>query len=560
MHNYSNLSDLADACEKFHGHFQDQRKAETLATRRKLADWTRKFHNECGTLTSQVKQALEKLDSENCLLLMTAHQPNLFAYSGVFRKATLNHVLAGRLSKRLDVPVVSFFGLADQDFTDDRWVKSAILPDIERRNATLELHIPLPERIMLNQAPKPPRAILDKWERDIQDWIHRKTKSIVELSGIQLDESEYLESLTQFWSVVTDSHDKAGNCADFSAYIISKIINNTWEYDTLFCRFSDCQRIFKHEFSSLIGRFWEYSKAVREAEERSGTEDGGVHGDEHLTVPVWYHCECGSKAKLMAVDAEGRIMGHGDCLVCGKGHEIDFSPESSIWSDLSRASARALAMPLVLFEGLGVSCYVGGVGGRQYLRQARYVAGQMGMAFPPVGIWRPHDRYLGLGQLEALLTLKKLAGRFDPLQRKAAGAALRKELATIQQRIDELEIRKKEIIDSTDELVQKIIAIKDLAKQQDMVRRETNSAMLARHLGLLENSERVATLYPCIIDYALNLGMRNVSKQWEASLRTVGDLESDIIFRTDMDQQVSQLGVQSFWPRLMEDIKHDGIE
>jgi len=560
MHSYSNLSDLADACEKFHGHLRDQRTAETLATRRKLADWIRKFHHECGTLTSQVEQALEKLDSDNCLLLMTAHQPNLFAYGGVLRKATLNHVLAKTLSERLNVPVVSFFGLANQDFADDRWVKSAQLPDVERRNATLELRIPLPERIMLNTTPKPPMTILDTWKHDIQNWIHRKTKSVAELSEIQLDENKYLKNLTQFWSIATDSHNKAGNCADFSAYIISKIINDTWEYDTLFCRFSECQRIFKHEFSSLIGRFWEYSKAVREAEDRSRTEDGGLSSDEHLTVPVWYHCECGSKARLMAVDAEGGIMGHGDCLVCGKRYEIDFSPKSSIWSDLSRVSARALAMPLVFFGGLGVCCYVGGVGGRQYLWQVEYVAGQMGIVFPPVVIWRPHDRYLGLGQLEALLTLKNLAGGFDAPQVKATDATLRKELATIRQRIDELEVRKKEVTSSTGELAQKINEIKNLSKQQDMARRESNSAMLARHLGLLENSERVVALHPCIIDHAVNLGLSNVSEQWETSLRTVGDLESDIIFITEMDRQFSQFGLQSFWLRLMEDINHDGIE
>jgi hypothetical protein len=61
-------------------------------------------------------------------------------------------------------------------------------------------------------------------------------------------------------------------------------------------------------------------------------------------------------------------------------------------------------------------------------------------------------------------------------------------LATIPQHIDELEIRKREIIDSTGERSQKINALKDLAKQQDMIRRENNSAMLARHLGLLEIS------------------------------------------------------------------------
>jgi hypothetical protein len=560
MHNYSNLSDLADACEKFHDHFQDQRTIETLATRRKLAHWIRKFHHECGTLTSQVEQALEKLNSDNCLLLMTAHQPNLFAYGGVLRKATLNHVLARRLSKRMDVPVVSFFGLVDQDFTNNRWVKSALLPDIERRNATLELRIPLPERIMLNKTPKPSETILDTWKHDIQNWIHRKTKSVAELSGIQLDESEYLENLTQFWSVVTDSHDKAENCADFSAYIISKIINDTWEYDTLFCRFSECQRIFKHEFSSLVSRFWEYSKAVREAEDRSRTEDGGVHGDEHLTVPVWYHCECGSKARLMAVDAEGGIMGHGDCLACGKRYEIDFSPETRIWSDLSRVSARALAMPLVVFGGLGVCCYVGGVGGRQYLWQANYVADRMRMAFPPVVIWRPHDRYLALGQLEALLTLKKLAGSFDLSQRKAAEATLRGKLATVQRRIDELKTRKKQIADSMGERSEKINAIKDLARQQDTIRRENNSSMLARRLTFLENSERALGLHPCIIDYAVNLGLRNVGEQWEASLTNEGDLGSDIIFRAEMDQQLSQPRLQSSWASWVEDIKHDGTD
>jgi len=296
---------------------------------------------------------------------MTAHQPNLFAYGGVFRKATLNHVLAGTLSVLLDVPVVSFFGLADQDFTDDRWIKSALLPDVERRNATLELRMPLPDRIMLNKTPKPSETILNRWRQDIQNWIHCKTKSIAELAGVQLDESVYLGNLGQLWSVVTDSYDKAENCADFNAFIISQIINATWEYDTLFCRFSECQRIFKQEFSSLIDRFWDYSEAVRGAEERSRTDGGGVHGDEHQTIPVWYHCECGSKARLTAIDTKRGIVGHGDCLVCGKQFEIDFSLESRIWNDLSRVSARALVMPLVFFGGLRVCGYVGGAGGRE---------------------------------------------------------------------------------------------------------------------------------------------------------------------------------------------------
>jgi hypothetical protein len=490
---------------------------------------------------------------------MTAHQPNLFAYSGVFRKATLNHLLAKRLSELLDIPVVSFFGFADQDFTDDRWVRSALIPDLERRHGVIELRIPLPQKIMLNKSQKPSDAILNRWKQDVQDWIHRKAKSVAQLAGVTLDENEYSENFRQLWSITTDSHDRAANCADFNAFIISKIVNDTWGYDTLFCRFSECQQIFKREFSSLIDRFWEYSDAVREAEERSRTEDGGVHGDEHLTIPVWYHCACRSKARLIAADAQQGIIGHGDCLVCGKQYEIDFSRESAIWSDFSRVSARALAMPLVFFGGLGVSCYVGGVGGRQYLRQAKYVADQMRTVYPPVVIWRPHDRYLGLAQLETLLTLKQLVGSPRPSQCKEAEVALKEKLATIQRRIDELELCKKNIAGSVDQQDRKIQKIKALAEQQNTMRRETDFAMLTRHLGLLENSQRVMTLYPCIVDYAINVGLKNVCGEWEGFLNTVGDLSADITIRTKIDQQLSSLGLQSSWPTVVEDLRDDRV-
>jgi hypothetical protein len=217
-------------------------------------------------------------------------------------------------------------------------------------------------------------------------------------------------------------------------------------------------------------------------------------------------------------------------------------------------------MPLVFFRGLAVSCYVGGAGGGQYLQQAKYVADQMRIAFAPVAIWRPHDRYLGLSQLEALLTLKKLTGSFDLPERGAAQAALRDRLAAIHERIDELETRKKKITDSIGERSEKINQIRDLSRQQDTTRRENGSAMLARQLGLLENSERVLTVYPCIIDYAVNLGLGNVSEQWEAFLRTIGDFRSDVTLRSALDQQLSLLGLQPSWSISIEDFKHDGID
>ena len=84
---------------------------EVYKKRAKLSIWIRKFHQECGTLTPSVEDAIEKLQEKSCLLLMTAHQPNLFAYSGVLRKATLNFVLTEKLEKLLKIPIINFFGI-----------------------------------------------------------------------------------------------------------------------------------------------------------------------------------------------------------------------------------------------------------------------------------------------------------------------------------------------------------------------------------------------------------------------------------------------------------------
>jgi hypothetical protein len=565
MRDYSSLTDLVDACRKFHNNFVDQLRSETIDTRRNLADWVRKFHDECGTLTPQVEQALGKLDADNCLLLMTAHQPNLFAYGGVLRKATLNHILEEKLSEVLDVPVVSFFGLADQDFTDDRWVRSALVPDIERRNGVLELRVTLPEKTMLNRTPRPARVVLDRWQEDLHDWIHRKTKAVTALSkdmGVQLDHiptSKYSENLKQFWTIVMEAYDRARKYADFNAFVISRVINDTCGYDTLFFRFSESQKTFKREFKLLTRGFQKYSQALQDAIATSPSEERGVYNEESHTLPVWYHCHCGSKVRLAATEIEQNITGRGTCIRCGKEYEIDFSEKSEIWADLDRVSARALTMPLVFFNGLGVTCYVGGVGGRQYLRQAKHVADCMGMAFPPIAIWRPRDRYLGLAQLEALLTLRQASGTPDLRLGDQPEAALRDKVATIRKELEELESCKKKIVESEPDNSLKVEKMKALAERKKALRHDNNLALTARRLGLIENAKRAMNLHPCMVDYAINIGLREVFEQWEAFLNSVGDLTSDIVMRSNLDGQLPSLLVQSCWGNLPEEVKYEQL-
>ena len=52
------------------------------------------FTKKAGTLTSKVNSQLELIDEEKIKMIVSIHQPNLFAFSGVFKKIVLSEVLS----------------------------------------------------------------------------------------------------------------------------------------------------------------------------------------------------------------------------------------------------------------------------------------------------------------------------------------------------------------------------------------------------------------------------------------------------------------------------------
>jgi len=68
------------------------------------------------------------------------------------------------------------------------------------------------------------------------------------------------------------------------------------------------------------------------------------------------------------------------------------------------------------------------------------------MTFAPVAVWRPRDVYLGVGQMEAFITFKKLSGSFDFSKYSQAENSFREKVLAVQNKIDELEAQKKQLI------------------------------------------------------------------------------------------------------------------
>jgi hypothetical protein len=116
------------------------------------------------------------------IVLMTAHQPNFFPYSGVVRKVVLVHAVAEKLRDSLGCPVAELFCFADQDFASERWFREAQLPSVRNREGTLSLHLSIPHRYenkILRSVPKPELSEIEKVKYEIQRWgLHREMPSL----------------------------------------------------------------------------------------------------------------------------------------------------------------------------------------------------------------------------------------------------------------------------------------------------------------------------------------------------------------------------------------------
>ena len=540
--NFKNLQELVDSCVAFYeGNVEKMRIDSVRKRRADLSGFVERFHRECGTLTPEVQKRLDDLRSGDCVVVMSAHQPNLFAYSGVMRKATLIFVLAKELEKRLKVPVVNFFGVADQDFTDDRWVKSSLLPAVLRRDGLLSIHIKLPEKLLLNRMPQPSRGLLDDWRGQIEQWLDDAVGSVERLGklcGLSMLNShrDVLQgNFRSLWGIVEDCYERSGSYSDFNAFVMSKTVNDVWGYGTLFSRFSECQQVFADEIGFLLSRYQDYSSFLEEAHGLLSEKgvSSGVSAEESQLIPFWYHCDCGSKVRLFSAQRDGSLLGIGDCESCGRHYELDFGSvtKPDVSDVASHISLRAISWILAFSKGLGFSCYVGGVGGVWYLMEVRYVADRLGITLPPTPVWRPRDTYVGIGQLEASLKLKTMCADLGVSDLSGAVDVLKSRIAEARTCLDRLEASKKRTMEKLWEhraRAQLKEQIKRVSLSQTEIKRSSNLSVIYRKLKILENVPVVLNLIPSIIDYAVNVGLKETSDQWVRYLCENGSLSSDV--------------------------------
>ena len=480
----------------------------TLTNRKHLSEYIRRFHTAANTLTPAVNSAIGLLSDPSSKLLVSIHQPNLFAYGGVYKKIVLLETLKGLAeSKKPNSKLVNLFLIVDHDFLDDIWMRTAQLPSIRNKGGVLEIRTPVSNTKrwqMVCNTPPPHKQILESWRKQLKLWIKNAATN-------NFDKSVLLRNFEGLWTDVEGAFIRSKSYSDFNAFFQSRVVNGIWGYKTLFVRLSDISPVFDKGFEFLLSGYDKYSRAVEKAEkyflERNIST--GVSSTAYLNAPVWIHCKCGSKASAKVREDKAGIILRGKCMSCKSDLQIDFENTKELKLSkevIHKVSPRAIPILLLLSKELGIGCYASGTGGSVgYAIVGSLIFKELSIKMPLTVVWPADDMYVGLGQSEALeyLQLRQRSDVIDYLRTlRAEDFAMSREIRPMLEERNLLVSEGQPI----DEILSKLFKLKERQRK------------IHSMIKVVEKVRNSLQIKPCFLDYGINFGVKKTEANWRDNL------------------------------------------
>ncbi len=488
-----------------------------IENRKNLGNAVLMFHSKACTLTPKIKEQVGKLEEEDIKIVFAIHQPNLFAYSGVFKKIVLVESLSRSVNSDRIIPL---FLIVDHDFMDESWMHNSKLPSIRSGYGILDIRYPMNNSKrwkMICKTEKPNQSLLRYWENQIYTWI-KNDKSLD-----KKDLKYYFGNLESFWQKVEEAHSLSKNYAEFNSFLITKIVNNIWDYNTMFVNLSDLSKTFEHGFEFLISNNKKYSDSLQKHER--WFKDKGIHNglssNSNKYSALWLHCLCGSKGfsvlnknERKEIELSGRCMSCKKSLVLGLGKEDDIKIPNERLSDVS---PRAIPILILLSRELKVANYVTGTGGSLgYTMVGKKIFEDLKIKMPLLQLWASLDTYEGFAQREAVRYLHD------------------NDINNLDDTLKKAEVKEQDFYDKIKPLIQKrneIFSDKEslsiLLSNLFVYKQEQRK--LRHFIKNLKKVNNCLTLKPSIIDYAVNFGIENIATYWENGLQKNNDFISPIL-------------------------------
>ena len=477
------------------------------------------FHTKAGTLNEKTRNQIDSLTNKRSKIIVGIHQPNLFAFSGVFKKIVLLETLANRSIRNNDT-IVPLFLIVDHDFMDDKWMHVAKLPSIRNTTGVLDLRYPINDSKrwkISSMTESPTRSLVNYWENQIYNWI----KNNKDLSKSEV--KSLYERFKEFWSIVEEAFLLSDNYSEFNSIIMSKIVNNFWNYKTLFVNLSDLSQVFQRGYNFLLSENERYLNSLEKSESyfREHGIYTGVSANLNKHSPLWLHCDCGSKAssKISRKD-NGEILLIGKCISCKKNLSLSIGKNGKISipeDKIEMVSPRAIPILLLLSRELAISGYISGIGGSiGYTIVGKRVFDELQIKLPPMMLWAGADVFTGIAQREASRYLEE-----------NGISNMTEFFIQINQKNDELRKKIEPLILKRNEIYENKAQLQDLLS--DLFYYKQEQRKVKDIIKNVQKSKNALKLRSCIIDYAVNMGIEHVEHEWSHKLVENNDLTKPVV-------------------------------
>jgi bacillithiol biosynthesis BshC len=477
------------------------------------------FHTKAGTLNEKTRNQIDSLTNKRSKIIVGIHQPNLFAFSGVFKKIVLLETLANRSIRNNDT-IVPLFLIVDHDFMDDKWMHVAKLPSIRNTTGVLDLRYPINDSKrwkISSMTESPTRSLVNYWENQIYNWI----KNNKDLSKSEV--KSLYERFKEFWSIVEEAFLLSDNYSEFNSIIMSKIVNNFWNYKTLFVNLSDLSQVFQRGYNFLLSENERYLNSLEKSESyfREHGIYTGVSANLNKHSPLWLHCDCGSKASSkISKNDNGEILLIGKCISCKKNLSLSIGKNGKISipeDKIEMVSPRAIPILLLLSRELAISGYISGIGGSiGYTIVGKRVFDELQIKLPPMMLWAGADVFTGIAQREASRYLEE-----------NGISNMTEFFIQINQKNDELRKKIEPLILKRNEIYENKAQLQDLLS--DLFYYKQEQRKVKDIIKNVQKSKNALKLRSCIIDYAVNMGIEHVEHEWSHKLVENNDLTKPVV-------------------------------
>jgi hypothetical protein len=528
--NFDSLSALAKQVLDYHARRDGKDKERIKEVRKRIADFSEKYLEKMSYgISENVKEEIKKKieimrnsDPNTTIILMSAHQPNLFAYSGVLRKIALLKALEQRLVEMGTNKdnIICFYGFADHDFVTDRvmskWVRSAEMPAPLKREGTLRLNITIDKKdyfLPSNIIAKPTKEKIDSWRSQIDSWINENSSLAVKYiksynTGIDGFEVQKIakKNYADFWKEVEKAQEKASSLAEFSSLLMATEASNAIESPVVFANYSDCYSAFGKEYEWLLSNSKIYSQTVEkgEAKLKELGSNSGLSEDVDELLPLWLKCSCGSKYRLVATSQD---VFNGKCMHCGKEVKYTFDELMAlVKSSPELFEPRSISMILAFSKAFDISCYIGGKDGMRYLMHTKAISQSLNLPLPPMTYWNVADQYIGIETLAAAWEIERISGTYNL-------------------------ISKGKTVDNALEAAQSAAADMSSKMQKGEI---PKTSVSERESQLLEMIPKSLEKPSCAVGYAINITLDSTYKQWIKFLLENGNLHDPVKMKSSL--------------------------